>query len=103
CVEQINDPNNTMLSIPSAYEATINYAVKKAYDTCLELYNEMMDQMSFNGLPIPWNEFEDVHNVAFEFAFNNFIQQIIGSADQIESFLKTFYDKIISSKDQFYM
>ncbi|RIB08264.1 guanylate-binding protein [Gigaspora rosea] len=103
CVEQINDPTNTMLSIPSAYEATINYAVKKAYDTCLELYNEMMDQMSFNGLPIPWNEFEDVHNVAFEFAFNNFIQQIIGSADQIESFHKTFYDKIISSKNQFYM
>ncbi|CAG8788075.1 37742_t:CDS:2, partial [Gigaspora margarita] len=102
-VEQINDPANTMLSIPSAYEATINYVVKKAYNTCLELYNEIMDQMSFYGLPIPWNEFEDVHNVVFEFALNNFIQQIIGSADQIQSFHKTFYDKIIASKDQFYM
>ncbi|CAG8564426.1 8272_t:CDS:2, partial [Gigaspora margarita] len=49
CVEQINDPTNTMLSIPSAYESTINYA------------------------------FEDVHNITFGFAFNNFIQQIIGT------------------------
>ncbi|RIB08261.1 guanylate-binding protein [Gigaspora rosea] len=91
CVEQINDPTNTMLSIPSAYEATINYAVKKAYDSCLELYNEMMVQMSFCGLPIPWNEFEDVHNVAFEFAFNNFIQQIIGRFEEaIELFEQTY-------------
>ncbi|CAG8811758.1 17756_t:CDS:2, partial [Gigaspora rosea] len=33
CVVQINDPTNNMLSIPSAYEATINYAAQKAYET----------------------------------------------------------------------
>ncbi|CAG8770507.1 45384_t:CDS:2 [Gigaspora margarita] len=103
CIEQINDPTNTMLSIPSAYEATINYAVQKAYETCLELYNEMMDQMNIKGLPISWDEFESVHNTAFEEALKNFIQQIIGSADQIQSFQKIFHDKITGLKNQFYM
>ncbi|CAG8535893.1 5651_t:CDS:2 [Gigaspora rosea] len=103
CVEQINDPTNTMLSIPSAYEATINYAAQKAYETCLELYNEMMDQINIKGLPISWDEFESVHNTAFEEALKNFIQQIIGSADQIQSFQKIFHDKITALKDQFYM
>ncbi|RIB08262.1 guanylate-binding protein [Gigaspora rosea] len=103
CVEQINDPANTMLSIPSAYEATINFAAQKAYETCLELYNEMMDQMNIKGLPISWDEFKSVHNTAFEEALNNFIQQIIGSADQLQSFQKIFHDKITELKDQFYM
>ncbi|CAG8559279.1 24414_t:CDS:2 [Cetraspora pellucida] len=102
CVAQINDPTNTMLSIPSAYKATINYAAHKAYETCLEIYDEMMNQMSIIGFPIHWDKFEDVHAVAFEFAHKHFIQQIVGSADQIQSFQKTFYDKIIDSKDKFY-
>ncbi|CAG8788076.1 37743_t:CDS:2, partial [Gigaspora margarita] len=83
CVEQINDPTNTMLLIPSTYEATINYAAQRGYETCLELYNEMMDQINIKGLPISCDEFESVHNTAFEEVLKNFIQQIIGSADQI--------------------
>ncbi|CAG8666205.1 40751_t:CDS:2 [Gigaspora margarita] len=103
CVAQINDPANTVLSIPSAYESTINYTAQKAYESSLELYNDMMDQMNFKGFPISWDEFKDVHNIAFEEALKNFIQQIIGNADQIQSFRKTFHDKIIGLKDQFYM
>ncbi|KAF0503278.1 GBP-domain-containing protein [Gigaspora margarita] len=103
CVAQINDPANTVLSIPSAYESTINYAAQKAYESSLELYNDMMDQMNFKGFPISWDEFKDVHNIAFEEALKNFIQQIIGNADQIQSFRKTFHDKITGLKDQFYM
>ncbi|CAG8536429.1 7682_t:CDS:2, partial [Scutellospora calospora] len=103
CVVQINDPENTMLSIPSAYEATINYAAQKAYETCLETYNEMMNQISITGFPISWNEFEDIHNVALEIAMKTFIQQIVGSTDQIQSFQETFFDKITTVKDQLYM
>ncbi|CAG8489811.1 1428_t:CDS:2 [Cetraspora pellucida] len=103
CVAQINDPTNTMLSIPSAYEATINYAAQKAYETCLEIYNELMNKMNINGFPIPWDEFDIVHNTSFELVLKTFIQQIVGSADQIQSFQKTFYDKITTLKDQFYM
>ncbi|CAG8693645.1 5416_t:CDS:2, partial [Racocetra fulgida] len=103
CVVQINDPSNTMLSIPSAYEATINYAAQKAYETCIELYNGMMNEMSIKGFPISWDEFEEIHNIAFESALKNFIKQIVGSADQIQSFQKTFHDKITASKNQFYM
>ncbi|CAG8663614.1 12892_t:CDS:2 [Dentiscutata erythropus] len=99
CVDQLNNPANTMLSIPSAYEASINYAARKADKTCIEHYNEMMNQMKF---PTPWDKFEDVHSVAFEFAHQKFIQQIIGSANQIQSFQKEFCNKITASKDQFF-
>ncbi|CAG8840513.1 1659_t:CDS:2, partial [Gigaspora margarita] len=46
--------------LESAYEATIYYAAQQAYESCLELYNVMMDQMNFKGFPISWDEFENV-------------------------------------------
>ncbi|CAG8682394.1 23440_t:CDS:2 [Cetraspora pellucida] len=102
CVAQINDQENTMLSIPSAYEASIDFAAQKAYEICIERYNEKMNQMNIDESPIPWDKFEEVHSDAFESAHKDFIKQIIGSADQIQSFQKTFYNKITCSKDKFY-
>ncbi|CAG8801154.1 32479_t:CDS:2, partial [Racocetra persica] len=106
CVAQINDPENTMLSIPSAYEATIDYAAQKAYEACIKRYNDkmnqMMNQIYIDGSPIPWEEFENTHSDAFESAHNDFIKQILGSADQIQSFRKTFCDKITVLKDKYY-
>ncbi|CAG8510484.1 35973_t:CDS:2, partial [Racocetra persica] len=99
CVEQINDPANTMLSIPSAYEVTINYAAQKAHETCLEIYTDMMNNM---GFPISWDTFDETHTIAFEYAHKNFIQRILGNANQIQTFLKTFHDKIAALKDEFY-
>ncbi|CAG8628512.1 5301_t:CDS:2 [Racocetra fulgida] len=106
CVAQINDPENTMLSIPSAYEATIDYAAQKAYEICIERYdekmNQMMSQMNIDGSPISWEKFENTHSDAFESAHNDFIKQILGDANQIQSFRKTFCDKITALKDKYY-
>ncbi|CAG8589756.1 13616_t:CDS:2, partial [Racocetra persica] len=106
CVTQINNPENTMLSIPSAYKATIDYAAQKAHEICIERYNEkmnqMMNQLNIDGSPIPWEKFENTHSDAFESAHNDFIKQILGSADQIQSFREKFCDKITALKDKFY-
>src|SRR3954447_22436643 len=95
CIAQMNNPRNKMpLSIPSAYEATTHYVAEKAQETCLKDYEDIMTTRMNNKFPIPWEKFDNIHIEAFEISAKNFVKMIVGSAKQIQSFQKKFYEKI---------
>lgn len=103
CITQMNDPRNKVpLSIPSAYEATTHYVAQKAHEICLKNYEDMMNSQTNDKFPISWDEFDKIHIKAFEISSKSFLKMIVGSAKQIQSFQKKFYEKIPDSKKRFY-
>jgi hypothetical protein len=103
CIKQMNDPENDLpLSIPSAYEVTTDYVAQKAQENCLKNYKVTMITRMNDKFPISWEEFDKIHIEVFEISEKNFVKMIIGSTEQIQSFQKKFYEKILDLKKNFY-
>ncbi|CAG8597322.1 8382_t:CDS:10, partial [Paraglomus occultum] len=104
CIDKMNDPTNSgELSIPSEYESVAIYISHKVTKSSLTLYKAKMNLYlrERGGTALIWEEFIEVHAMAFKDAHLALLKKLIGTAAQIKKFEKAFFDKIESHKKKY--
>src|SRR4051812_32304954 len=100
-VERMNSSEtSTLLSIPSEYESIIQFVAQEAIKEAKEMYeDEMNDMMNQEGIPMLWDEFDEIHNKCISEANKLFYEKIIGSPTQMEGFVEQLNERTSKFKD----
>ncbi|CAG8453260.1 5865_t:CDS:2 [Paraglomus brasilianum] len=104
CIDKMNDPRNSgELSIPSEYESVAIYISQKVTKSSMTVYKSKMNfyLKERGGMPLIWEEFINVHAMAFKDAHLTLLKKLIGTAGQIKKFEITFFDKIEDHKKKY--
>src|SRR5215212_7400433 len=80
-VERMNSSETSAtLSIPSEYESIIQFVAQEAIKEAREFYEDEMNKlMEQEGIPMLWDEFDDIHDQCISDANKLFYEKIIGS------------------------
>ena len=100
-VERMNSSEtSTLLSIPSEYESIIQFVAQEAIKEAKEMYeNEMNNMVNQEGIPMLWDEFDDIHDKCISEANKLFYEKIIGSPTQMEGFVEQLKERTSKFKE----
>ncbi|RIB01642.1 guanylate-binding protein [Gigaspora rosea] len=104
CVRSLNDPvNHIQISVPDEYRSVVEYVAQKSMQHSNEMYQRFMEsEIQQYKLPMPWKDFNEMHDRAFNEVKNEFFNRILGSASQICESQQEFYKMIEKDRLSFH-
>ncbi|CAG8682513.1 14977_t:CDS:2 [Gigaspora margarita] len=104
CVNSLNDPkNHIQISVPDEYKSVVEYVAQKSMQHSNEMYQTLMEsEIKQYQLPIPWKDFNEMHDRAFSEVKTEFFNRILGSSSQIREFQQEFYKMIEKDRLSFH-